>query len=223
MSDSIHLLEKRLGYCFDNPELAVTALTHRSAGSDNNERLEFLGDAVLGLAIAETLYERRPGLAEGDLTRMRAHLVNRETLAELAIELNLGAFLTLGSGERRTGGEQRHSILEDALEAVIGAVFLDSGYAAARAMVQRLFAKRLKSLPGAEILKDPKTRLQERQQAQKLEIPVYTVVKHSGPEHARRFVCECRLVKPELSARGAGSSRRRAEQAAAAALLERLI
>ncbi len=223
MSDSIHVLEKQLGYCFDNPELAVTALTHCSAGPDNNERLEFLGDAVLGLAIAETLYKRQPDLAEGDLTRMRSHLVNRETLAELAIELDLGDFLTLGQCERRTRGRQRHSILEDALEAIIGAVFFDSGYGAARALVQRLFAKRLESLPEAETLKDPKTRLQERQQAQKLEIPIYTLVEHSGPEHARRFVCECRIEKPELIARGVGSSRRRAEQAAAEALLERLI
>jgi len=222
VSDPAAELESRLGHRFSEPQLAAAALTHRSARGPSNERLEFLGDAVLGLAIAEALYESRPGLEEGDLTRMRASLVNRESLAAVARSMDLGSIVELGSDEKRNGAFQRHSILADALEAAIGAVFLDGGYAAARAAVRRLFAERLDELPEPERLKDPKTRLQEVLQARGLPLPEYCIVAAGGPEHAREFQAECRVAALELAGTGSGRSRRRAEQAAAAAVLEAL-
>lgn len=220
--DPVAELGIRLGHRFGDPMLAAAALTHRSAAGESNERLEFLGDAVIALVIAEWLYEHEPGLEEGDLTRMRASLVNRDTLAALARELELGALLELGGGERRSGGFQRRSILEDAFEAAIGAVFLDGGYRDARAVLRRLFAARLAALPRPEALKDPKTRLQERLQARGLDLPDYTIVAAGGPEHARRFEAECRIAALSLVGRGGGTNKRRAEQAAAAAVLAQL-
>jgi len=215
-------LEQRLGHHFAEPGLAEAALTHRSARGPSNERLEFLGDAVLGLVIAEALYELRPELEEGDLTRMRASLVNRESLASVARAIDLGAALELGTGEKRSGGFQRRSILEDALEAAIGAVFSDGGYPAARDAVRRLFAERLEQLPHPDELKDPKTRLQEVLQGRGLPLPDYRIVAAGGPEHAREFQAECRVEELGLAGSGTGRSRRRAEQAAAAAVLERM-
>lgn len=215
-------LEQRIGHRFARPELAAAALTHRSARGPSNERLEFLGDAVLGLAIAEALYARKPDLPEGDLTRMRASLVNRESLAAVARSIDLGKILELGSGEKRSGGFQRRSILEDALEAVIGAVFMDAGYAAAKSTVERLFGERLAALPHPEALKDPKTRLQEVLQGRGLALPEYRIVGAGGPEHERHFTAECRVPELDLLRSGTGRSRRRAEQAAAAQLLEAL-
>lgn len=215
-------LEKRLGYRFAQPALAAAALTHRSAAGNSNERLEFVGDAVLGLAVAEALYAQCPALEEGDLTRMRAHLVNRESLAQLARALDLGALLVMGPGEQRSGGFQRRSVLEDALEAALGAVFLDGGYAAARGVVQRLFAERLASLPDPASLKDAKTRLQEALQARGLALPDYRLVVTAGPDHAREFTAECRIAALALSGQGSGRSRRQAEQAAAAQALAKL-
>lgn len=220
--DSVTELGKRLGHRFGDPTLATAALTHPSASGESNQRLEFLGDAVIALAIAEWLYEHEPGLEEGDLTRMRASLVNRDSLAALARDLDLGALLELGGGERRSGGFQRRSILEDAFEAVIGAVFLDGGYASARAVVHHVFAARLDALPDPESLKDPKTRLQENLQARGLGLPDYTVLAVGGPEHARLFEAECRVAALSLVGRGSGASKRRAEQAAAAVILAQL-
>ncbi|MGH8274981.1 MAG: ribonuclease III [Gammaproteobacteria bacterium] len=211
-----------MGYCFDDPGLAAEALVHRSAGGQSNERLEFLGDAVIALAVAEWLYNEKPELAEGDLTRMRASLVNRDTLSGLADELELSDLLELGGGERRNGGSRRRSILEDTFEAVIGAVFLDGGFAQTRRVVQGLFADRFDKLPDAESLKDPKTRLQERLQARGFDLPQYVLVATQGPEHARHFEIECRVGALALHAKGQGPSKRRAEQAAAAAALVQL-
>ncbi|WP_006747884.1 ribonuclease III [Thioalkalivibrio paradoxus] len=198
------------------------ALTHRSAGSRHNERMEFLGDAVLGLVIADALYERLPDAPEGDLTRLRAALVNRTALAELARAAGLEGALTLGQGERKSGGQRRESILADTLEALIGATYHAAGFEAARAFVLRLYAERLSDLPSAESLKDPKTRLQEWLQGRGEALPEYRVLEISGPDHRRQFVVEVWLPSQGWGQRGAGSGRRRAEQAAAEAALERL-
>ncbi|MGH8161002.1 MAG: ribonuclease III [Gammaproteobacteria bacterium] len=218
-TDSGARLGRLLGYRFADPALAAAALVHRSVGGASNERLEFLGDAVIALAVAEWLYMRHPDLAEGDLTRLRASLVKRDSLAGLARELDLGSLIELGDGERRSGGSARRSILEDSLEAAVGAVFLDGGYDAAREVMHRLFADRFANLPDAESLKDAKTRLQERLQARGLALPDYALVATQGPEHARCFEVECRIEARGLAATGAGASKRAAEQAAAAAAL----
>ena len=201
------------------PDLLTQALTHRSAGPMNNERLEFLGDALLGLVIAETLWERFPDADEGDLSRRRASLVNQESLAGLARGLGLGDYLTLGSGELRSGGFARDSILADALEAVIGAVYLDKGFDGAREMVLRLFAAPLAGLASRQAAKDPKTRLQELLQAERRPLPSYEVIDISGRQHAQHFVVRCRLEDATHAVEGEGSSRRRAEQAAAERML----
>ncbi|WP_018936717.1 ribonuclease III [Thioalkalivibrio sp. ALJ24] len=198
------------------------ALTHRSAGGRNNERLEFLGDAVLGLVIADALYERLPDSPEGDLTRLRAALVNRESLAALARETGLEGTLNLGQGERKSGGQRRDSILADAVEALIGATYREAGFDAARDFTLALYAERLDNLPTAESLKDPKTRLQEKLQGRNAELPVYEVLEVSGPDHQRHFTVAVHLPTQGWGQRGRGSSRRRAEQAAAEAALHRL-
>jgi len=199
------------------------ALTHRSAGARHNERLEFLGDAVLGLVIADALYERLPNAPEGDLTRMRAALVNRGAVAEIARAAGLEGALNLGQGERKTGGQRRESILADALEALIGASYRAAGYTAAREFVLCLYAQRLDSLPSAESLKDPKTKLQEFLQGRGRVLPEYRVLEVSGPDHQRRFVVEAWLSSESWGQQGSGSSRRAAEQAAAEAALARLV
>ncbi len=198
------------------------ALTHRSAGGSHNERLEFLGDAVLGAVIAEVLFERLPDAPEGDLTRLRAALVNRGSLAELARAVGMEGALNLGQGERKSGGYRRESILADALEALIGAIHRDVGFEAAREFVLRLYAGRLAGLPSAESLKDPKTRLQEFLQGRGKALPEYRVLEISGPDHAREFTVEVRLPSEKWSQRGSGSSRRGAEQSAAEMALSRL-
>jgi ribonuclease-3 len=197
-------------------------LTHRSAGSANNERLEFLGDALLGFVIAEALCERFPEADEGTLSRMRASLVKRETLAALARGLGLGEYLHLGAGELRTGGYARDSILADAFEALWGAVYLDAGFASARELVLRLFAPRLAQTSAVHAGKDPKTQLQEWLQAQRRPLPEYTVVATGGDQHAQTFVVSCTLADADLGTRAEGSTRRGAEQAAAYAMLEQL-
>lgn len=202
--------------------MAGQALTHRSAGPVHNERLEFLGDAAIGLAVADMLYEKWPDLAEGDLTRMRASLVNSESLARLARDLGLDELIKMGVGEQHGGGFQRRSTLEDVFEAVIGAVFLDGGYPAAREVLARLAAAPLSALPDPELLKDPKTRLQEILQARGLGLPEYRLTDSTGPDHARQFAAECRVAALNLAGRGSGTSRRRAEQAAADEVLSRL-
>ncbi|MBS0003368.1 MAG: ribonuclease III [Thioalkalivibrio sp.] len=203
-------------------ESLAQALTHRSAGARHNERLEFLGDAVLGLVIADALFERLPEAPEGDLTRLRAALVNRVALAELARAAGLEGALNLGQGERKTGGQRRESILADALEALIGASYRTAGYEAAREFVLGLYARRLDSLPSAESLKDPKTRLQEVLQGRGCALPEYRLLEVSGPDHRRRFAVEARLPSESWGERGTGSSRRAAEQVAAEAALARL-
>ena len=215
-------LEERLGYRFRNPRLLEQALTHRSRGPDNNERLEFLGDGVLGCAVADELYARFPQLSEGKLTRLRASLVREETLAQLAKELGLDALLRLGEGELAAGPEPRPSILADALEAVLGAVFLDGGYPAARAAVLVAFGPRIDRLDPERPAKDAKTRLQELLQAKHRGLPQYRVVSVTGEAHRQSFEVECSVKGIEFKATGTGTSRQRAEQQAAKAMLEHL-
>lgn len=211
-----------LGYRFLDETLLDQALTHRSAGGQHNERLEFLGDAVLGLVVSQMLYEVRPDADEGGLSRLRARLVRRETLEELARELGLGDRLRLGSGELRSGGHRRGSILANGLEAVIGAAFLDGGWQAADVLVRRLLAPRVTVLPAVEDLRDPKTRLQEWLQGRGSPLPAYEVEQVSGAPHAQQFHVICRLAAPGLTVPGQGGSRRGAEQAAAARALREL-
>jgi ribonuclease-3 len=208
-----------LNHRFARPELLVQALTHRSAGAINNERLEFLGDALIGLVVAEALVGRFGEADEGTLSRMRAALVKREALAELARALNLGDYLRLGAGELRTGGHTRDSILSDALEALLGAVLLDGGFAAARGVALGLFRPALDGLSVERVGKDPKTRLQELLQSRHRPIPEYEVLAIAGTQHAQSFTVRCVLADEGRTARGEGSSRRRAEQAAAEAML----
>jgi len=212
-------LPTRLRYDFRQPALLRQALTHRSFGVPHNERLEFIGDAVLNCVVALALYERFPQLPEGELSRARASLVNRDALAQLARRLELGAEIRLGEGEQKNGGADRSSIIADALEAVIGAVFIDGGFPAARAAVDEVFAEVLRDADPALLGKDPKTRLQEWLQARQLGRPEYLLVDSRGDDHERLFVVRCRLSDPEASAEGEGSSMRAAEQSAAAAVL----
>ncbi|KGE05256.1 ribonuclease III [Pseudohaliea rubra] len=215
-------LESAIAYHFEDRELLVRALSHRSVGRQNNERLEFLGDSALNHCVAERLFHRFPDADEGELSRMRAALVRGDTLATVARQLGLGDHLRLGPGERKSGGRRRASILADALEAVLGAVLIDGGLAACGALVERLLEEQLGALEGAGVSKDPKTRLQEHLQGRGLPLPSYELVSVEGSEHAREFEVACRVAAPACEARGSGSSRRRAEQAAARAVLESL-
>jgi len=210
-----------LDYRFREPTLLDMALTHRSAGGFNNERLEFLGDAVLSVVIAEWLYQTRPRASEGELSRLRASLVNREALAAIARSLHLGDVLHLGSGELKSGGFRRDSILADALEAVFGAVYLDGGFEACRQVIRSLYESRMAELPSASTLKDPKTRLQEYLQARQQALPLYKLLEITGEAHAQRFTVEC-VVGEQHRTMATASSRRRAEQEAARRVLERI-
>jgi len=203
-------------------DLLERALTHRSAGRNNNERLEFLGDAALGLVMAEALWARFPDADEGELSRRRAALVNKDSLAEVARALRLGDYLRLGAGELRTGGHTRDSILADAMEAIIGAAYADLGLDAARTMVLRIFAEPLERVAARDAVKDPKTRLQEWLQARRRPVPEYSVITLSGAAHDQHFVVLCRLPDDAAETRGQGGSRRRAEQDAAARMLAAL-
>jgi ribonuclease-3 len=209
----------KLGYEFRDPALLDAALTHRSASKRNYERLEFLGDAVLNFAVAVLLYREYPEADEGDLSRYRAALVSGSSLAEIAAGLGLGDQLRLGSGELRSGGFRRTSILADALEALFGAVYLDGGVAQASRVIESLVAGRLGELPEARELKDPKTRLQELLQARGLRLPLYAVEEVSGEPHEHWFVASCEVPSLAVRGRGEGSSRRRAEQEAAQRVL----
>jgi ribonuclease-3 len=215
-------LADRLGYAFRRPALLEQALTHRSFGAVHNERLEFIGDAVLDCVIAVVLYARFPELPEGDLSRVRAHLVKRDTLARLARTLDLGRALRFGDGEQRSGGAERASNLADALEALFGAVFVDGGFEAAHAVIVGVYAADLATLTPTALGKDPKTRLQEWLQARKLPVPQYVVVAAAGEAHAQSFTVECRVAPLGEVAVGSGATRRAAEQAAAAAVYARL-
>jgi ribonuclease-3 len=208
-----------IDHTFSDPRLLRQALTHRSYGVPHNERLEFIGDAVLNCVVALTLYERYPDLPEGDLSRVRAHLVNKETLAGVARHAGLGAMIRLGEGEIRSGGAERASILADAMEAVFGAVFVDGGFADARRAIDAVYADVLRDADPSTLGKDPKTRLQEWLQAQRLAVPDYAIVAATGEAHAQRFDVECRIPALDIVARGTGSSRRAAEQDAAAVAL----
>jgi ribonuclease-3 len=209
-------LHDRLGHSFRKPELLRHALTHRSHGATHNERLEFIGDAVLNCVVAAVLFERFPVIPEGELTRVRASLVNRETLAGLARGLALGSEVLLGEGELKSGGNERPSILANALEAIIGAVFVDAGFDAARAVIERIYAAEFANLDPATLGKDPKTRLQEWLQARRLAVPEYAVTGTAGEAHAQTFTVECRIPALAVTAIGTGTSRRAAEQVAAA-------
>ena len=214
--------ESALGHVFEDPSLAHSALTHRSVGGDHNERLEFLGDAVLNCGVARLLYDAHPRADEGALSRLRATLVSGETLAAVAAEIGLGHHLKLGPGELRTGGSGRASILADALEALLGAVYVDSGFDAAAHVVRRILGRRLEDLPSAQSLKDPKTLLQEVLQANGIALPVYSLTAVLGDPHCQSFAVTCEVPALKLAAAGEGSSRRRAEQHAARLLLDRL-
>ena len=222
MSESAAWLAKALDYEFDDAELLQRALTHRSASGGNNERLEFLGDAILDAVVSEMVFELQPDADEGDLSRLRASLVKDVTLAEIAGELGIGDHLTLGVGERRSGGHRRASILADAFEAIIGAIYLDSGYDAVQKVVRKAYASRLESLPDAAQLRDPKTRLQELLQSRRIELPEYTVISVTGKAHRQTFTVACSVPSLGLSTEGSGSSRRSAEQLAADLMLDEI-
>lgn len=208
-------LQLALGYTFARPELLAQALTHRSFGALNNERLEFLGDSVLNCSVARALYDAFPDLPEGSLSRLRANLVRQETLAEIAASLKLGDTLRLGEGELKSGGFRRPSILADALESLFGAVFLDAGFDAAQRVVRGLFDPLVAQIDPKASGKDPKTQLQEMLQSRRLPLPEYRLAGTEGEAHDQNFIVECVLVKPVLNTRGVGKSRRAAEQEAA--------
>lgn len=222
MNPDLAALQQRLHYRFNDERLLLRAVTHRSFSADHNERLEFLGDSVLNLSISGLLYQRLSDLPEGDLSRVRANLVKQDTLHNIALGLDLAAVLRLGEGEARSGGYKRPSILADALEAVIGATYLDGGFAAGEALVQRLFAKVAINPQMQAIGKDPKTALQEWLQGRKMKLPAYTVVSTLGAAHRQTFDVECAIEELGLRERGIGGSRRAGEQAAAAAMLAKL-
>ena len=218
-SPVLQALQKRLQHEFSNPKLLEQALTHRSFSSDHNERIEFLGDSVLNLAVAGLLYEQLSELPEGDLSRVRANLVKQDTLHHLAVVLGLPDLLRLGEGEARSGGKNRPSMLADALEAVIGAVYLDAGYDKADRLVRRLFKDVQVNPQMKAIGKDPKTELQEWLQGRKMRLPAYTVVGTMGAAHQQTFEVECEITEFGRAERGVGNSRRAGEQAAAGAML----
>ncbi|WP_397534585.1 ribonuclease III [Roseateles sp.] len=220
---ALESLQQRLGYRFKDAALLLRALTHRSFGADHNERLEFLGDAVLSLTVSSLLYERYAGSDEGDLTRIRAHLVREDSLHRLALQIGLPDVLRLSDGEARGGGAQRPSILADALEAVIGAAFLDGSYDAAREVVRQLLGELITSTRSETWAKDAKTALQEWLQARRLAVPSYRITETRGQAHAQTFAVECAVPALSLATCGEGRSRRAAEQDAARRLLDELI
>ncbi|MEZ8193308.1 MULTISPECIES: ribonuclease III [Vibrio] len=222
MNSPIAKLERRLGYQFNDAELMNLALTHRSANGKHNERLEFLGDSILSFVIADELYHRFPKVNEGDMSRMRATLVRGHTLAELGREFDLGDYLKLGPGELKSGGFRRDSILADAVEAIIGAIYLDSDVEVIRGVVLSWYKTRLDSIEPGVSQKDPKTRLQEFLQGRRKSLPVYTVTNIKGEAHNQEFTVSCDVAGVDKPVIGKGTSRRKAEQAAAETALEQL-
>ena len=216
-------LQQRLSHVFSNPRLLERAVTHRSFSVDHNERLEFLGDSVLNLAVSSLLFEKLNQLPEGDLSRVRANLVKQDTLFQIAQGLGVAACLRLGDGEKRSGGHKRPSILADALEALIGAVYLDAGFDPAAALVRRLYGAIELNAQMSAMGKDAKTELQEWLQARKMKLPVYRVVATLGEAHKQTFDVECTVSETGHSERGIGASRRAGEQASAAAMLQHLL
>lgn len=213
-------LDKTLHYRFRDASLLMRALTHRSANGKNNERLEFLGDAVLDFVISDAVFRLRPDADEGDLSRLRASLVKDTTLAKLATELGVGEHLLLGGGERKSGGNRRNSILADALEAIFGAIFLDSGFVAATEVIERVYRRSLAELPDAEDLRDPKTRLQEWLQARGHALPDYDLLGVTGKAHRQRFSVSCTVGDLSQTTEGESTTRRKAEQQAARRMLD---
>lgn len=222
MSHTLAALQRRLGHVFDDPALLQRALTHRSFGAEHNERLEFLGDAVLSLAVSSLLFRQFGDSAEGDLTRVRAHLVREDSLHRLALALQLPEVLRLSDGEARGGGALRPSILADAAEAILGAIYLDAGFEAAQAVVTRLLGEQIEAIEADSFGKDPKTELQEWLQARRVPVPAYRIVATRGQAHAQTFEVECAVPTLRLAERGEGRSRRAAEQQAARRLLAAL-
>jgi ribonuclease-3 len=222
LREPIALLCRILGYKFADVSLIDKALTHRSAGGTNNERMEFLGDSILGFVIADTLYSTLGKADEGDMSRLRSTLVKGETLAEIARDIDLGKYIQLGPGELRSGGHARTSILADTLEAVIAAVYLDGGMDAARSVIVDLFKNRFESVVSKKNLKDPKTRLQEFLQARHHKLPTYTVLEVTGEQHNQHFIVKCDVDDLNLQTIADGSSRRKAEQKAAESILNEL-
>lgn len=216
------ILSRKLGLAFKNPDLFLTALTHRSAGAKNNERLEFLGDSILGFVIAEILYDKFSEAPEGVLSRLRANLVNQGSLAELARRHQFGDYLLLGSGELKSGGFRRESILSDALEAVIGALFIDQGIESCKQWIRNLFQEKLEALTLDNWQKDPKTQLQELMQSKRVDLPEYTLLTMSGLPHEQTFKVKCTIPLLKDACIGTGVSRKRAEQAAAEKMLQLL-
>jgi len=221
LTPDVSKLMKQIDYCFNDEALLRNALTHRSAGQHNNERLEFLGDAILGMVIADELFQRFPKCSEGEMSRLRASLVKGETLSELARDLSLGDYLKLGPGELKSGGFRRSSILADAFEALLAAVYLDSDLETCRGLILAQFANRLDSVSPDTVGKDPKTQLQEYMQARHLPLPSYEVTEVTGKAHAQTFTVECKVENGDVVI-AVGGSRRKAEQAAASELLQRL-
>lgn len=215
-------VERLLAVRFQDKSLLQLALSHRSVGNDNNERLEFLGDSILGCVIASLLFEQFPTTDEGGLSRLRASLVNQKSLAKLAKQMNLGDVLLLGPGELKSGGYRRHSILSDALEAIIGALYLDQGFEACSDWIRRLFAEKIASLGADQVLKDPKTRLQELMQAAGQPLPNYELINTTGLAHEQTFYVQCTAAGVDEPVPAQGVSRREAEQAAASKVLARL-
>ncbi len=215
-------LETKLDYTFVNRALFVQALTHRSFGIPHNERLEFLGDGLLNVAIARLIFDQYPAMPEGELSRLRANLVNQTVLAEIAIQLQLGAVLRLGEGEHKTGGASRPSILADAVESIIGATYLDGGFDAANGLVKRLFAPRLAGSAESAPSKDAKTALQEWLQGKHHQLPQYVVKRIEGAAHQQTFFVECIIERPAFKLEGSGVTRRAAEQDAAAKIMAKL-
>jgi ribonuclease-3 len=215
-------LKQSLHYEFSDERLLRQALTHRSAAGDNNERFEFLGDAVLQLVISDLVYRARPDASEGRLSRLRSFLVKDVTLAEIAVELGLGEHLILGSGEKKSGGHRRSSILADTVEAIIAAVYLDAGFDAAQQLIRRIFDKRLEELPVGGELRDSKSRLQEFLQSRQLPLPDYRTENVTGKAHKQSFEVSCTIAALDLTANGNGTTRRDAEQDAAGAMLAKI-
>ncbi len=215
-------LQRTLGYVFSEPKLLKQALTHRSSSSTHNERLEFVGDGILNAIVARSLFLAFPQLSEGDLSRLRAHFVRQESLAIIATELQLGDYLSLGEGELKSGGHRRPSILADALEAILGAIWLDGGFVAVEAVLQKLFAARIAAVNPEEAMKDPKTSLQEWLQARKIDLPAYVIERQQGDSPDQIFEVSCTIAELKVSAKAEGTSRRAAEQLAAGAVLHQL-
>ncbi len=220
--DSLNQFIKDIGYQFKVPALLAQALTHRSFAANNNERLEFLGDGALNFIIASQLYQRFPKLPEGDLSRLRAQLVKEATLSEIAFSINIGDALKLGEGELKSAGWRRPSILADALEAIIGAAYVDGGFSVAEALVLKLYQEKLANIDPKSIDKDAKSQLQEYLQGKKIELPDYNLVSIEGEAHAQTFKIECTIDKLSITTLGEGSSRRVAEQQAAQLALEKI-